>query len=549
MLNHVPHHFLFLFLMFLVISSAVVQFFPDVFIAVERFGTRLAERKRLCIILLATTAVVFRVILLLVVPIPHPEIHDEFSYLLAGDTFAHGRLTNPPHPMAAYFDTFHVIQNPTYMSIYPPAQGVALGLGQLLGHPWIGVLLSVSVMTGIILWALQAWFPARWALLGGIFVLLQTAISGYWINSYWGGAVAATGGALVFGALPRIIRSCRPRDAIILGLGASILANSRPFEGLIFCLPAFAVHVVWIFGRHRPPLHRMILHIVLPFCAVIALCVCFMGYYNFRLTGHPSLFAYVLNVRSHFAIPQLAWEKSTTPFHFKNPQFEAYYNHWWPAMAWPKGRPNNISHLALAFGLDSWRFTFFYLYPGFLIAILAAPWILRDRRMRFPIAQLLCCFAGFLLVAWFQAHYAAALTATTFALVVQGFRHIRHCHIFKRPQGVYLTQALVVTALLLSPFHNHDPLPPMAYRQEIEAELASQPGKALVVVHYSSHHDPSQEWVFNNADIDHEQAVWARDIPGVSLQPLFAYFRDRRIWFVDPDENPPKISPYEPSKH
>jgi hypothetical protein len=448
--------------------------------------------------------------------------------------------------MAVYFDTFHVNQQPTYMSIYPPAQGAALALGELLGHPWIGVLLSVSAMTGAVLWALQGWFPSRWALLGGILVLLRIAISSYWINGYWGGAVAAIGGAFVFGALPRIMRSCRARDAVILGLGTGILANSRPFEGFVFCLPVFAVLVAWVYRRQGPSWRTAARQILVPFSAVLLLCVLFMGYYNFRITGHPSLFPYVVNVRSHFAIPQLAWGKTVAPFHFQNAQFEDYYNHWWPKVAWVHGRPDSFGHIALALGQDAWKFMGFVAYPEFFVVALAAPWILRDRRMRFPVAQFVFCFAGFLLVAWFLPHYAAPLTATTFALILQGLRHFRHWRFYGRRFGAHLSRAVVVSALFLSPFHNYFValLPAMENRQRIAELAASMPGTELIVVRCSSDHDPMQEWVYNAADIDHAKVVWAREIPGVPLQPLLNYFHDRHVWIVEPDDDPPRLLPY-----
>ena len=115
-------------------------YFPQIgdglFHRLEVLGARLANHQRLAVVAIAALTIFLRLSLLWILPVPIPVIQDEFSYLLAADTFAHGRLTNPPSPFWIFFDEVHVNQLPTYMSKYPPAQGAVIpGSWPITGSP------------------------------------------------------------------------------------------------------------------------------------------------------------------------------------------------------------------------------------------------------------------------------------------------------------------------------------------------------------------------------------------------------------------------------
>lgn len=527
----------------LILLTWLAQCFADPWLkGIENLGARLALRKGGVILGVALVSIGARLLLLPLAPVPIPSVHDEFSYLLAADTFAHGRLTNPPHPLAVFFDTFHVLQRPTYASIYPPAQGMVLAFGQLLGSPWIGVLVSMAALCAAVIWSLQGWLPARWALLGAIIALLRLDLMSYWIDSYWGGAIAATGGALVIGALPRIFRCCNVRDSLLLGIGVAILANSRPLEGLLFCVPVALVVIIRLLSPGGALLRLKMARVLLPPTLLVGATAAFIGYYNWRVTGNAFLFPHVLYHQRYWDFPIFLWQHARPPLTYSNSQFTGFFVTW----SRPEFLSRSWARLSLTKCHDGWKF---FVGPVLSIPFLTLPWLVFDRRVRFLLVQFLWGGVWLLLVIWFEPHYAAPLTAVLFAIVTQAIRHLRQWEWRRYRVGVFASRLIIVllVAGALSPATETVNAPRRGWnlvRARIAGQLQATPGKHLVIVRYAPDHDVLHEWVYNAADMDAAKIVWAREIPGRPLQPLLDYYCTRKKWLVDADALPPRVIPY-----
>ena len=548
------------------LAYTLPTFGAAVFKNIETGFGRLARRRRLSILSVGLAALAARLAVLPVLPVPVPAIHDEFSHLLIADTLAHGRVTNPAHPLWVHFETFHVNQKPTYASMYYPGQGFALAIGEVIfGHPFWGVWVSVGVMCAAICWALQGWMPASWALLGGLLAVMRLATFSYWGNTYYGGAVAAIGGALVLGAFPRIKRHLRIRDSLLMGLGLAILANTRPYESLFFCFPIGLALLAWLFGKSAH-LKLFLVRLVLPLSLVLALTITAMGYYFWRVTGSPFRIPYQVNMAAYHLV-YFPWQKLAPDAEYHHAVMREFYQGPPVAGQYRQARLHPLLWLLV----KPLPHVIFFLGPALLMPIVV--WLIvrpcgtlaksLSRKTRFLLLLCGITMIGMVLPVYIPpAHYAAPMTAAIYALLLQAMRYLRQWRFSGQPSGLFLVRAVPVICLALLPvraaasllqipvpvtvihtwysedLHNLD-------RARVLDQLQRDPGQHLVVVRYSANHEVLAEWVYNQADIDNAKVVWARDMGAEKNEELLEYFRDRHAWLLEPDEKPLRLGAYE----
>ncbi len=418
------------------------------FSRIEQAFKQLAHRKRLAVAVVGATAFLLRLATLPVNPIPLPFIHDDFSFLLAADTFASGRLTNPTPAMWTHLEAIHITMKPTYMSMYFPAQGMLLAAGKVLtGHAWFGLLCVTALMCAAICWMLQAWLPPTWALLGGMLAVLRLGMFSYWINTYaGGGSVAALGGALVLGALPRLMKEGRFRHGMLLAVGVALLSISRPYEGLLLCVPVAVVLAHWIlFAPGKPPANALLRRSALPVLLIVA-AGAWMGYYNYRVFGNPLTPPYKIDRATYAVVPYWVWQPLRPQPVYRHKIMQEFYcqaelANYEAIHSLSRFIPQNL--------LKVLKTVLFFAGIALIPPLIMLPRVLMDRRIRFLIFCALVFAVGQLAEVFFFPHYLAPLTAAFYAIGLQAMRHLRLWNPGGRPVGVGLVRLTVALCVAL----------------------------------------------------------------------------------------------------
>ena len=342
------------------------------------------------------------------------------------------------------------------------------------------------------------------------------------------------------------------------------MANSRPYEGLLLSIPVAVAFVGWLTGRtifgtstsakNAVSLSSRWLRAAVPVATLLLLFGSLMAYYNYRVTGNPVRMAYQVNRETYAAAPY---------FLFLPPRHIAEYHHavmrdfyqgwelrWFQAEQSVGGFVRGVLHK-----IDElWRF---YLAVVLTLPCLAWPWVWRDRKMRFPLFVAGIVLLGMLIETWTFPHYLAPAASLLYLFLVQGARHLR---VWRRHQdhfGVTLVRTIpligvAMLVLRLAAVVGHVAIEPgwprgNLQRAAILRTLERSGQQHLVFVRYGPKHNVDWEWVYNRANIDGAEVVWARDMGDVENRKLIQYFHGRNIWTLAADQSPAELKPYTPT--
>jgi hypothetical protein len=487
----------------------------------------LARRRWWCWAALGVVMILARIALLPVLPVPEPVYMDEFSYLLAGDTFAHGRAANPAPAHPEFFESPHVLVRPTYASKYPPGQGLVLALGErLAGHPYWGVVASGAVMIVLLCWMADAWLPPQWALLAGAIAWALFFVRHYWFTSYWGGNLAACGGALVMGALGCVLRGRMRAARAAFALGAILLYCTRPYEGAVLCAAIGIGLALWLIRRQRAFVRR----VLLPNAALLAVAVPFLLLYNARVTGHATDMPAMLYARQYDLAPKFWLLPAMPAKQYSNENLRK--THEWELSLYSKH-----THLAMATRVQDLVYLLLVAvwmqFTAVGLLLLALPWARLSGRMPWLGGMLAAGAAAMMLEVGFLPHYTAPFTPVLLLAIAGCARAVWYRLSAIRLGAPLLALLLCVMAIfVVRDYTGALQQPGATPRAGLMRQLAAKGGRHLVFIDYVDGWDFNDEWVYNGADLMRDRVVLAHARGDAENRELLREYPDRSAWLL-----------------
>jgi hypothetical protein len=515
---------------------------------VARLARRYAEKTAWCMLALGALTVALRLALLPQAGPPISSSADDGSYLLLADTLSHFRLANPTHPFFRFFESNFVLQQPSYSSIFPMGQGIALALGRaIFGHPWAGVLLSEALLCALCYWMLRGWTSAGWALAGGLLAVFQFGPLTYWMNSYWGGAVSGIAGCLVFGALPRLLEKVSTRDAILLGVGLGLELLTRPYE----CVFLIAIVTLFLVFHGLFNGRRLALAVPLVIAATLPALSLTLAQ-NKAVTGSWTTLPYIAS-RYQYGVPTtFTMQADPTPHRELTPEQQRGYD------VQAEVHDRESSHSLWERLLDRLDYVRFFLSPALYVTLPVFLFTLvftrRDRRLWWPAASILLLLAASAFYPYYYPHYIAAVASAFLLVAIAGLKYMPR---MAANAIFFLAVAHFAFWYGIHAYGNQDFLDAFGPYELFDfvnhgdpegrlptlKRLEQAPGNQLVFVRYAPFH-PLREWISNAADIDRSKVVWALDLGPEEDSKLLDYYPDRTVWLAEPDARPPRLLPY-----
>ena len=169
-----------------------------------------------------------------------PKVHDEHSYLIQTRMLAAGRLWMPRHDLADFFESFHVLTDPVYASIYFPGTALLNAPAVWAGQPtWAEPALAAALVVALTYWCVAELVDGAWGLVAALLVLGVSLLRTH-STLVMSQVPAALLGMLTVWAYLRWRRARRPGWAMLVGAFAGWAAVTRPVDALAFAAPVGA---------------------------------------------------------------------------------------------------------------------------------------------------------------------------------------------------------------------------------------------------------------------------------------------------------------------